>query len=104
MRWVTVACTETYYISYTVNTEVLSSGNKVTGSEVKTLSSTGRLFYRVPEHIYHNGQIHSLYATQLPCTMTRQNGHRFVPSLYLRVVTEVSCIPLQSLSNSSIVI
>jgi len=61
---------------------LLFPGNKVIGNEAKIPeSSTGCLFYRVPESRGYNGQMQTMYVIKLPCKMTRQEGHFLVLSL-----------------------
>jgi hypothetical protein len=81
-----------YPIQLTHN--VLFPDNKAIANEAKNPeSSTGCLFYRVPEHRGYNEQMQIIYAIKLPCTMTQQEGHSLVPSLYMRGVNKTYFYP-----------
>jgi hypothetical protein len=81
-----------YQIQLTHN--ALFPGNKAIGNKAKNPeSSTGCLFYRVPEHRGYNEKMQTIYAIKLPCTMTQQEGHSLLPSLYMRGVNKTYFYP-----------
>jgi hypothetical protein len=74
---------------YPIQLTILFPSNKAIGNKAKTPeSSTGCLFYRVPEHRDYNGQMQTIYVIKLPCTMIRQEGNSLVPSLYMHGVNK----------------